>query len=131
MLKPFDIITLSIFSCYYFGACFRPYTNVTSLQNLCFSPEITKLLGCFMYISSSKSPFRKAVLSSVWCISKSLNAATAIRILIEVILVTVEQVSKKSRPSFCLNHYTTSLALCLSTQPSLFNLVLNSHLEPS
>src|ERR1044071_6414593 len=40
-------------------------------------------------------------------------------------------VSKKSRPSFCLNPCTTSLALCFSIVPSVFNFLLKIHLHPS
>ena len=54
----------------------------------------------------------------------------AINNLIDVILVTGEKVSKKSRSAFCLKPFTTSLALNLSIDPSGFKFFLRTHLQP-
>ena len=48
-------------------------------------------------------------------------AVIAINNLIDVILVSGEKVSKKSRSAFCLKPFATSLALNLSIDPSGFN----------
>ena len=48
----------------------------------------------------------------------------------DVILVTGEKVSKNSRPSSCLKPFATGLALYLSIDPSGFNFLLKTHLEP-
>ena len=112
MLNPFDIIIVSNISCHCFGVCMSPYNDFTVRQTLCSWSWNMNPSGCFMYISSYKSPFKKRVLTSVWWISKSLNAAIAINILIEVILIRGEQVSKKSRPSFFLCFFAPQVWPC-------------------
>ena len=57
-------------------------------------------------------------------------AAIAIKNLIDVILVIGENVSKKSRLTFCLKPFATSLALKFSIDPSSFNFFLRTHLQP-
>ena len=49
----------------------------------------------------------------------------------DVILVTGEYVSKKSRPSFYLNPLATNLALYLSIEPLDFNFFLKIYLHHS
>ena len=51
--------------------------------------------------------------------------------LIDVILVTGENVSKKSRSAFYLKPFATSLALNLSIDPSSFKFFLRTHLQPT
>ena len=48
----------------------------------------------------------------------------------DVILVTGENVSKKSISSFCLKPLATSLASNFSIVPSGFNFLLSIHLHP-
>ena len=76
------------------------------------------------------SPFRKAVFTSFWWIYKSKIVIVAINNLIDVILVTGENISKKSRWAFCLKPFATSLALNLSIDPFGFNFFLRTHLQP-
>ena len=48
----------------------------------------------------------------------------------DVILVIGEKVSKNYRPSSCLKPFATSLALNLPIEPSGFNFLLKTHLQP-
>ena len=57
-------------------------------------------------------------------------AAIAIKNLVDVILVTRENVPKKSRSAFCLKPFATSLALNLSIDAYSFNFFLRTHLQP-
>ena len=48
----------------------------------------------------------------------------------DVILVTGEKVSKKSRLPFCLKPFATSLVLNFSTVPSGWSFFFRTHLQP-
>ena len=102
-------INLSNFRYHCLGACFKPYKLFFNLHTS-FSFRFTSYpYGCCIYISSSKSPWRKAVFTSNCSRCKS-SAATRLKIvLIEVILTTGENMSTKSIPFFCANPFTTSL----------------------
>jgi hypothetical protein len=63
--KPSLKITLSNFSCYYLGACFKQYKNFFNLQTLFFCSRTKQPSSCNIYISSYKSLFRKTILTSI------------------------------------------------------------------
>ncbi|WZZ42529.1 hypothetical protein YC2023_038788 [Brassica napus] len=65
-MKPFDKTTSSNLWCHCLGACFSPYNDLINLHTLCSLPGITKPSSCFIYTSSSKIPFKNAVLTSIW-----------------------------------------------------------------
>ncbi|KAJ0878486.1 hypothetical protein HanRHA438_Chr10g0440341 [Helianthus annuus] len=78
-------------------------------------------------MSSSRSPCRKAVLTSS-CSRCKPSAATILRTsLMVVIFTTGENISLKSIPSFCWNPLTTNLAL-YRLAPSCSSLTLKTHL---
>ena len=52
-----------------------------SLQTKCSWPFATNPFGCFMYTSSSSSPFKKAVVMSTWCSFRPFCTARAITVL--------------------------------------------------
>jgi hypothetical protein len=62
--------TWSNFSCHYLEACFKPYKDLFNLQILFFCPGTIQPSGCNIYISSSRLPFRKVILTSIWCIKR-------------------------------------------------------------
>ena len=93
-VKPYSKTAESNFSCHYFGAYFNSYKDFINLQTLCSFPGKTKPLGCYIYISSSKSSFKKAVLTSIWWTYKLYIDDKAKSILIDVIQATGAYVSK-------------------------------------
>ena len=54
---------------------------------------------------------KQKVLTSLYSKSRSYLATNAIKILIEECLTTVEKISLKSTPSYCVNSLVTNLAL--------------------
>src|SRR5665811_2415127 len=82
-------------------------------------------------MSSSKSPLRKAVFTSIWCISKSNAAPSATMHRMVVNLATGANVSLKSTPCTCENPLATNLALWRTISPAASLLVLNTHLHPT
>ena len=53
------------FSCHCLGACFRPYKDLCNLKILFSCHGVIHPSGYNMYISSSESPFKKVVLTSI------------------------------------------------------------------
>ena len=100
------------------------------MQSLFSWPSTTHPSGWVIYISSSKSPFKKFVLISIWWITNLWIATKAIKILMEEILVIGEKVSKKSMFGFWVNPLTTNLALYLYIDPLGLNFLLKIHLHP-
>ncbi len=72
MLKLFSTRKLSIFQYQTFEPYFSPYKEFCNLQTSFSYPSRTYPLGCFMKMTSFKSPFRNAFLKSTWYTSKSL-----------------------------------------------------------
>ena len=81
-----------------------------------------------MYISSSKSLYRKAVLTSICSTSRSRLAANPSTVRMDVIFTTSEKILSKSTPFLWLNPLTTSLALYHKLKLYSSCLILNIHL---
>lgn len=86
--------------------------------------------GKSLYISSNKSPLRKALLTSSCVICQLLMAAIARRVLIATSLATGENISLKSNPSCWVYPLATKRALYLSMLPSDLYFILQIHLQP-
>ena len=67
-LNPKDNIVTSNFLCHYFCACWSPDNDLTCLHTLFSYPFKTNPSGCFIYTSSSSSPYKNAVFTSIWWI---------------------------------------------------------------
>jgi hypothetical protein len=80
-------------------------------------------------MSSSKAPLKKAVFTSIWCISKSNAAPSTTMHRMVVNLATGANVSLKSTPCTCENPLVTNLALRCTISPAASLLVLNTHLH--
>jgi hypothetical protein len=121
--------TWSNFSCHCLWACFKPYKDFLNLQTLFFYLGTIQPSGCNIYISSFRSAFRKTFLTSIWCIKRLWIETKVIKTQIEEILVTSENISKKSIFYFRVKPFTTNLALYLSIEPSgkyfLLNFICN------
>lgn len=105
------------------GACLRPYKALRSLHTRVGS-EASKPWGCVIYTTSSKKPFKKALLTSSWS-SSHFRVSARVRIIRMVTgFITEEKVSLKSKPCTWWKHFATKLALYLFREPSAFSLIL-------
>ena len=84
-----------------------------------------------MNISFSKSPFRKADLTSIWWTCQSYQFTKASNVQKVWWRVTRAKFLSKSTPGICEKPWATSLTLYCSTCPSSSSLVLNTHLHPT
>jgi len=111
------------------GACFKPYSDFYKWQTWSFFLRIVKSSGCFMYISSSNSPWRNAVFTSSCSNSRSNRATNASNTLIEVCRTTREKTSLKSIPFFLLQPWTTGLSFHLAfSTPGMPSFLLETYL---
>ena len=100
------------------GNCLKQYNDFLSLQTNLLLRICTKPSGWSIYIYSSKSLWRKVVLTSNCSNSRLSNAVSANTIRIETSLTTGENFSWKSITSTREYHFSTNLALYLSILPS-------------
>jgi len=82
-----------------------------------------------IYISSKRFPFRKAILTFIWCTSRSSMLTIVSTNQIDFICIIKENVSLKSIPSTCVNPLATKWALCLTIEPMTLYLILKIHLQ--
>src|SRR6478672_3829885 len=82
-------------------------------------------------MTSSNLGLRKAVFTSMLCISRSMAAPMLTTHRIVLNLATGANVSLKSTPSTWVNPLATSLALYLTTCPKASLLVEKTHLQPT
>lgn len=109
-------------------ACLSPQMDILSFQTCVGKRWSTKTGGCFMYTSSSKVPWRKALETSscLECHKKCIAIARIVQIVVK--LTTGLEVLVLSIPFFCSNPLATNLALNLSRDPSHLCLTSNTHL---
>ena len=110
-------------------ACFKPYNERWSRQTRLWSCT-WRPWGRVMYTSSSRSPWRNALLTSSCRRCQLWRAARARSNLTVVSLATGENVSRKSNPSSCVYPLATRRALYRSTVPSALYLILYTHRHP-
>lgn len=97
--------------CHCLDACFKPYSDLWSLQTW-FSPFRPKPGDKDMYTSSVRSPCKKTLLISNWCKYQPSKEATLIKTQINCDHFCNSMLSIWSYP------LDTNLALYLSTVPS-------------
>jgi len=108
--------------------CFKPYKAFFSWYTFFSCPATLNPLGCSIKTYSSKYPFKKVDLTSIWYKVQPFYAASANNILIVSILESGMKVLEKYTLNIWVYLLKTSLALYLFTEPSEFNLVLWTHL---
>jgi hypothetical protein len=64
------------------GACFNPYNTFLNLYTRWGYFSLSNPGGCLTYTSSSNTPFKKALFTSIWCNVNPLATEKARRILI-------------------------------------------------
>ena len=106
------------------GACFNPYKLFFNLHTRSSFPLTSNPYGCCMKISSFKSPWRNAILTSNYSISRSWLVANPKIVLINENFTTGEKISSKSIPFFWPKLFTTNWALYFTRFhfPSFFSL---------
>jgi hypothetical protein len=103
---------------------FRPYTDFFSLQTNSLFPFSTNPSSYFMYISSSRSPYRNVVFTSICSTSRSKETTIDKRNRIEVNLETGEKNLTKvnslylgitffHKPNFAFLHFSFCIKLIL------------------
>jgi len=93
------------------SVCFRSYKDLRSLHTLCFCPFTTKPSSWNRKTFSFKSPFKKAVLTSIWWAFNPFQVAKVKSIWMVAHFVVGVKVSSQLTPSFYANPFSTSF-LC-------------------
>src|ERR1700692_424047 len=88
-----------------------------------------KPVGCFIYNSSVRYPFKYAPLTSIWHRCHPLIVESAIEVRSVSNFITGTKVLRllKSVPGFCVKPHATSLALYTSTSPFSFHFFTKVH----
>ena len=100
LVKPSTNRYASILAYQALGSHLKPYRAFLSLHTWVRLSWVSKPSSYFMYTSSSITPFKDAVLTSIWWICHPIWAARDITNLIEVYLEPREKVSSESIPYF-------------------------------
>jgi len=112
-LKSCSVIKESNSWYHYLGACLRPYKLFFSRHIKLPLPITSNPSGCSIWIPSSRSPCRNAILTSGCPVSKSRLTARLRTTQIDNIFTIGEIVSLKSIPLFWLDSLTSNQALYL------------------
>ncbi len=139
-LKINIIVSITIFKLLKYEICINlvvPFTRKLNqtikgflkLHTILFLPLITKPFSCCICISCERFPFKKTILTSIWCTSRISIVVITNKIQIDSIHATRKKVWSKLIPSTYVNPLATKQGLCLATKPSTLYLTLKIHLQ--
>ena len=98
--------------------------GLLKLHTCVFLSCVSNPSGCSTYNSSSTTPFKKDILTSIWCNFHFITATKASMVIMEVYLTTSANVSSKSMPSFYEKPRAMNLSLCFLMLPYAVCLIL-------